>query len=221
MTVIDDGLFDRDFSHVNNMLISLRSQKWDGGRNCQDSIHDIYHHVNIYIMSPLDSFDRDKNVWLKSITLYLSHLFFTCFPWSAPILERSSSEKLRYSFLNTLMNLTIVNVWPYVFSLSAWKRSIFYISVWSWLYFISIQCRDSKTEDTSKLDDKHILEKHEDLPLFLYTQKPHGDKNLKPTSFTTLKEHNLTMGTTTLCLSNSNIIIFCSSTWLSLSCISS
>ncbi|KAH1241115.1 Protein ABIL1 [Glycine max] len=53
--------------------------------------------------------------------------------------------------------------------------------------------QDSKTEDPSKLDDKHILEKHEDLPLFLYTQKPHGDKNLKPTSFTTLKEHNLTM----------------------------
>ncbi|KAG5009328.1 hypothetical protein JHK87_017843 [Glycine soja] len=57
----------------------------------------------------------------------------------------------------------------------------------------SEELRDSKTEDPSKLDDKHILEKHEDLPLFLYTQKPHGDKNLKPTSFTTLKEHNLTM----------------------------
>ncbi|TKY44629.1 ABIL5 protein [Spatholobus suberectus] len=54
--------------------------------------------------------------------------------------------------------------------------------------------RDSKTEDPSKIEDKHTLEKHEDLPLFLYTQKPHADKNLKPTSFTTLnKRNNLTM----------------------------
>lgn len=54
--------------------------------------------------------------------------------------------------------------------------------------------RDSKTEDPSKIEDKHILEKQEDLPLFLYTQKVHANKNLKPTSVTTLNKHNnLTM----------------------------
>ncbi|RDX83620.1 putative protein ABIL5 [Mucuna pruriens] len=53
--------------------------------------------------------------------------------------------------------------------------------------------RDSKTEDPSKIEDKHILEKQEDLPLFLHTQKAHADKNLKSTSVTTLNGHkNLT-----------------------------
>lgn len=54
----------------------------------------------------------------------------------------------------------------------------------------SEKLRDFKTEDPSKLEDRHILEKQEDLPLFLYTQRPHADKNLKSTSVTTLKEHN-------------------------------
>ncbi|KAL2321279.1 hypothetical protein Fmac_030248 [Flemingia macrophylla] len=58
----------------------------------------------------------------------------------------------------------------------------------------SEKLRDSKTEDHSKKEDKLILEKQDDLPLFLYTQKVHADKNLKPTSVTTLSKHNnLTM----------------------------
>ncbi|KAK7364032.1 hypothetical protein VNO80_12363 [Phaseolus coccineus] len=58
----------------------------------------------------------------------------------------------------------------------------------------SERLRDSKTKDPSKVEDKHILDKQEELPLFLYTQKPYADKNLKPTSVTTLNKHsNLTM----------------------------
>jgi len=86
---------------------------------------------------------------------------------------------------------------------------------WSLTYSYFIQCRDSKTEDPTKVEVKRILEKQEELPLFLYTQKPNADKNLKPTSVTTLNKHsNLTTGTT-LCYSNAKSIIFCSSTGLS------
>ncbi|XP_027359400.1 probable protein ABIL5 [Abrus precatorius] len=54
--------------------------------------------------------------------------------------------------------------------------------------------RDSKTEVTSKIEDKHILETQEDLPLFMYTQKQHAPRNLKPINVTTVNEHNnLTM----------------------------
>ncbi|WVZ13918.1 hypothetical protein V8G54_011484 [Vigna mungo] len=54
----------------------------------------------------------------------------------------------------------------------------------------SEKLRDSETEDPTKVEGKHILEKQEELPLFLYTQKPHADKNLKPTSVTTFNKHN-------------------------------
>ncbi|KAK7314459.1 hypothetical protein VNO77_32983 [Canavalia gladiata] len=58
----------------------------------------------------------------------------------------------------------------------------------------SEKLRDSKTEVPSKIEDKHMLETQEDLPLFLYTKKSHEAKNLKPTNVTTVKEHNnLTM----------------------------
>ncbi|CAJ1951761.1 unnamed protein product [Sphenostylis stenocarpa] len=58
----------------------------------------------------------------------------------------------------------------------------------------SEKLRDSKTEDPTKVEDKHIQEKQEELPLFLCTQKPHAEKNLKPTSVATLSKHNnLTM----------------------------
>jgi len=96
-----------------------------------------------------------------------------------------------------------------------WKWTIFYISLWSLIYSYFIQCRDSRTEYPTKVEDKHILEKQEELPLFLYTQKPYADNNVKPTSVTTLNKHNnVTMGTT-LCSSNTKSIIFCSSTKLS------
>ncbi|KAK7272699.1 hypothetical protein RJT34_29473 [Clitoria ternatea] len=49
--------------------------------------------------------------------------------------------------------------------------------------------RDSKNELPSKLEDKHVLGTQEDLPLFMYTQKPLSAKNLRPTSVTKVNEH--------------------------------
>ncbi|XP_057758644.1 probable protein ABIL5 isoform X2 [Arachis stenosperma] len=45
-----------------------------------------------------------------------------------------------------------------------------------------------ESEVSSKLEDKHVLETHEDLPLFMYTQKPLSSKNMKSTT-TTVSDH--------------------------------
>lgn len=100
---------DREFSHVNNMLISLHSQKCDGGRNCQDTIHDIYHHVRFHVTSNWFFWLIETSVFCNSITMYCYYIHycfsiylnsyyfsFNFFLWSAPVLERSSCEKLRY-----------------------------------------------------------------------------------------------------------------------------
>jgi hypothetical protein len=87
-------LFDRDFSHVNNMLISFPYQICNGGRNCQDYIPDIYHHVIFHVT--FDYFDT-YNIYFFQINCNVMLLIFLyCFSWSAPILERSRSDKLRY-----------------------------------------------------------------------------------------------------------------------------
>ncbi|KAF7813847.1 putative protein ABIL5 [Senna tora] len=65
-------------------------------------------------------------------------------------------------------------------------------------YFMSLQislllCRDSGSEVPSKIEDFHVLETEEDLPLFMYTQKSCPMKNLKSNT-DTIKEHkNLTL----------------------------
>ncbi|MED6110054.1 hypothetical protein PIB30_039319 [Stylosanthes scabra] len=48
-----------------------------------------------------------------------------------------------------------------------------------------------ESELPSKLEDKHVLETHEDLPLFMYTQKPVSLKNTKSTTATVSGHKNL------------------------------
>ncbi|XP_061366436.1 probable protein ABIL5 isoform X1 [Gastrolobium bilobum] len=57
----------------------------------------------------------------------------------------------------------------------------------------SEKLRDFESEVPSKIEDKHILETLEDLPLFMYTQKPHAAKNLKPKTATVNEQNNLAM----------------------------
>ncbi|XP_072093619.1 probable protein ABIL5 isoform X1 [Arachis hypogaea] len=52
----------------------------------------------------------------------------------------------------------------------------------------SEKSRRPESEVSSKLEDKHVLETHEDLPLFMYTQKPLSSKNMKSTT-TTVSDH--------------------------------
>ncbi|WVZ24204.1 hypothetical protein V8G54_002748 [Vigna mungo] len=52
--------------------------------------------------------------------------------------------------------------------------------------------RDSESEAPLKLDDKHLPETYEDLPLFMYTHKP-PVQNLKPTTGTLNSHSNLAM----------------------------
>ncbi|CAL0312488.1 unnamed protein product [Lupinus luteus] len=49
--------------------------------------------------------------------------------------------------------------------------------------------RDSESQIPSKMKDKHVQATHDDLPLFMYTDKPHPIQNLKPTT-ATVKGHN-------------------------------
>lgn len=77
-------LFDRDFSHVTNMLIRLPYQICNGGRNCQDYIPDIYHHVIFHVT--FDYFDA-YNIYFFANQLQCnvtnSMLFFmiSSYPW--------------------------------------------------------------------------------------------------------------------------------------------
>ncbi|KAE9613962.1 putative ABI family protein [Lupinus albus] len=49
--------------------------------------------------------------------------------------------------------------------------------------------RDSESQIPSKMKDKHVQATHDDLPLFMYTDKPHPFQILKPTT-ATVKGHN-------------------------------